>query len=100
LASATCSLARWLTYSVAGVPREWIEAVLEQVAANPQWTFLFLTKFPQRLAEFDFPINAWVGTTVDAQARVRNAEVAFAKVRATVRWLSLELALTQFGGHP
>jgi protein gp37/ParB-like chromosome segregation protein Spo0J len=83
----TCSMAdlfgRW-------VPREWIDAVLAQVAANPQWTFLFLTKFPQRLAEFEFPINAWVGTTVDAQARVRNAEEAFANVRATVRWLSLE----------
>jgi protein gp37/ParB-like chromosome segregation protein Spo0J len=83
----TCSMAdlfgRW-------VPRAWIDAVLARVAANPQWNFLFLTKFPQRLAEIDFPANAWVGTTVDAQARVKNAEAAFANVRATVRWLSLE----------
>jgi protein gp37/ParB-like chromosome segregation protein Spo0J len=83
----TCSMAdlfgRW-------VPREWIEAVLKRVHANPQWRFLFLTKFPQRLAEFSFPDNAWVGTTVDAQARVRNAEEAFAHVSAKVRWLSLE----------
>lgn len=83
----TCSMAdlfgRW-------VPREWILAVLDEVAANPQWHFLFLTKFPQRLTEFDFPDNAWVGTTVDAQARVRAAEDAFARVRAKVRWLSLE----------
>jgi protein gp37 len=83
----TCSMAdlfgKW-------VPREWIAAVLESVAASPQWNFLFLTKFPQRMAEFEFPDNAWVGTTVDAQARVKNAEVAFAKVRATVKWLSLE----------
>ena len=83
----TCSMAdlfgRW-------VPREWIDAVLESVAANPQWRFLFLTKFPQRLPEIEFPDNAWVGTTVDAQARVRSAEEAFANVRAKVRWLSLE----------
>lgn len=83
----TCSMAdlfgKW-------VPREWIEAVLDSVAASPQWNFLFLTKFPQRMAEFDFPDNAWVGTTVDAQARVKNAETAFAKVRAPVKWLSLE----------
>jgi protein gp37 len=72
------------------VPREWIDAVLAEVAANPQWRFLFLTKFPIRLIEFEFPDNAWVGTTVDAQARVKAAEDAFARVRAKVRWLSLE----------
>lgn len=83
----TCSMAdlfgRW-------VPREWIEAVLQVVADNPQWNFLFLTKFPIRLAEFDFPANAWLGTTVDAQARVANAERAFSKVRGGVKWLSCE----------
>ena len=77
------------------VPAQWIEAVLSQVAANPQWNFLFLTKFPQRMAEFDYPTNAWLGTSVDLQARVKNAEQAMAKVKAKVRWLSLEpLALS------
>jgi protein gp37 len=83
----TCSMAdlfgRW-------VPREWIAAVLERVADAGQWNFLFLTKFPARMAEFDFPKNAWVGTTVDCQARVANAEKAFRKVRAGVKWLSIE----------
>jgi protein gp37 len=83
----TCSMAdlfgRW-------VPDDWIEAVLDSVRANPQWNFLFLTKFPIRLQEFAFPDNAWVGTTVDAQARVANAEAAFAKVQAKVKWLSCE----------
>jgi protein gp37 len=82
-----CSMAdlfgRW-------VPGAWIEAVLDAVRAAPQWTFLFLTKFPVRMAEFDFPENAWVGTTVDCQARVANAERAFRKVKAGVKWLSLE----------
>jgi protein gp37 len=72
------------------VPPQWIEAVLNQVAANPQWNFLFLTKFPQRMAEFEYPDNAWLGTSVDLQVRVKNAEQAMAKVKAKVRWLSLE----------
>lgn len=83
----TCSMAdlfgKW-------VPEEWIEAVLAQARANPQWNFLFLTKFPVRLAEFEFPDNAWVGTTVDCQARVKNAERSFRRVRAAVKWLSVE----------
>jgi protein gp37 len=72
------------------VPREWIDAVLAEVIAAPQWNFLFLTKFPQRLCEFKWPKNAWVGTTVDRQYRVDIAEKAFRKVTAGVKWLSCE----------
>jgi protein gp37 len=83
----TCSMAdlfgRW-------VPSVWVEAVLDAVRAAPRWTFLFLTKFPVRMAEFDFPDNVWVGTTVDCQARVKNAEKAFRRVKARVKWLSCE----------
>ena len=77
------------------IPREWIEAILAVERANPQWNFLHLTKFPKRIAEFDIPKNAWMGTTVDLQARVANAEAAFAELReklgkdATL-WLSIE----------
>lgn len=83
----TCSMAdlfgKW-------VPQEWIEAVLAEVRAAPQWNFLFLTKFPQRLAEFNFPDNAWIGTSVDRQSAVARAEKAFASVNAKVKWLSCE----------
>jgi protein gp37 len=72
------------------VPQEWIDAVFEQVRDNQQWEFLFLTKFPQRLAEIDWPNNAWVGTTVDRQYRVDIAEKAFRGVKAGVKWLSCE----------
>jgi protein gp37 len=72
------------------VPQEWIDAVLAEVQAAPQWNFLFLTKFPQRLAEQRWPANAWVGTSVDEQYRVEIAEKAFRKVEAPVKWLSCE----------
>ncbi len=83
----TCSMAdlfgKW-------VPREWIEAVIDVMREAKQWNFLLLTKFPQRYQEFEFPENVWLGTTVDCQARVANAERAMAKVKAAVRWVSLE----------
>jgi protein gp37 len=72
------------------VPAEWIEATIEMARRNPQWTFLYLTKFPQRAADFGFPKNWWMGTTVDAQARVANAEAAFAKIQCGTKWLSVE----------
>lgn len=88
----TCSMAdlfgKW-------VPEEWILQVFARVRAHPEWNFLFLTKFPQRLQEIcdtlgGFPVNAWVGCTVDAQARVATAERAFRDIQASVRWLSVE----------
>jgi protein gp37 len=72
------------------VPVEWIHAVLTAIGDAPWWTFLTLTKFPKRMAEFELPANMWAGTTVDLQARVRNAEAAFADINASVRWLSIE----------
>lgn len=87
----TCSMAdlfgKW-------VPSEWIHAVLKTAWNNPQWNFLFLTKFPIRMAEFEFPPNTWIGTTVDSQHAVERAEKAFRKIRAGgyegVAWLSCE----------
>lgn len=43
-------------------------AIRTQIAhakRNPQHTWIYLTKFPERYAEFNFPTNAWLGTTVD-----------------------------------
>lgn len=83
----TCSMAdlfgRW-------VPQEWIDAVFQTVSDNPQWNFLFLTKFPLRLAEQDWPDNAWIGTSVDSQVRVAAAEKAFSRVQGGIKWLSCE----------
>lgn len=87
----TCSMAdlfgKW-------VPVEWIEAVLNQVRNNPQWNFLLLTKFPIRMSEFDYPDNAWLGTSVDAQHAVGRAEKAFQVLRDKgykgIGWVSCE----------
>lgn len=83
-----CSMAdlygRW-------VPDEWIEQVHASMLASPWWEYLLLTKFPARYVGLDLPANAWVGTSVDEQKRVRIAEDAFRKIDGVkVKWLSLE----------
>ena len=72
------------------VPEEWISEVLGAVQLHPEWNFLFLTKNPKRLPNYIWPKNAWVGTTVDCQARVKAAEEAFKDVNASVKFLSCE----------
>jgi len=51
------------------VNKEWIESVLDVVKLHPQHTFQFLTKNPRRYAEFSFPENCWLGTSVDGTER-------------------------------
>jgi len=77
------------------VPQEWTESVLKTIEDAPQWTFLFLTKNPKRLLEFEWPDNAWVGTTVDRQDRVAEAEKVFAQLEATVKFASCEPLLEE-----
>ena len=83
----TCSMAdlfgKW-------VPEELIQMVLDVVRKSPQWNFLFLTKFPQRHLKLEFPDNAWIGTSVDSQKMIQNAEEIFKDVKAKVKWLSCE----------
>jgi len=62
------------------VPDEWIAKVFASCIANPQWEYLFLTKFPQRYVGLRLPPTAWIGTTVDEQYRVKIAEEAYRKI--------------------
>ena len=63
------------------VPHEWIEKIFNSARTNPQWTFLFLTKCPERLPTLDWPSNAWIGVTIDRQDRVDGALEAFHGLR-------------------
>jgi len=62
------------------VPREWIEAVISKVRKNSRWEFLFSTRYPWRMTEFEWPENVWLGTTVDRQGKVADAEEAFSRL--------------------
>lgn len=69
---------------------EIVQAVLDMCAANPEWEFMTLTKQPERLKDFTYPPNVWVGVTVTRQGQVKGAEEAFAAIDASVRWISFE----------
>lgn len=57
------------------VPDSWIKDVIKITRMTPRHTFIFLTKYPERYKHFDFPCNAWLGTTVDTQKAAHRIEV-------------------------
>lgn len=75
----------------AWVPQEWIDQVVASTVANPQWEYLYLTKFPQRYDRLDLPASGWIGASVDEQHRAEPTLAAMQKVSGVkVKWLSLE----------
>lgn len=81
------------------VPREQIEAVIDVMRRAEQHTFLTLSKYPNRLAEFAFPPNVWVGVSLPAGHRMKAEGAARAlraylghmeKIAASVRFMSIE----------
>ncbi len=65
------------------VPQEWIDEVLKVVKNQSQWDFLFLTKYPKRLTQQDWPSNSWVGASVDQQNRLDVTIQAFRQLKKT-----------------
>jgi protein gp37/ParB-like chromosome segregation protein Spo0J len=75
----------------AWVPQEWIDQVVASTVANPQWEYLYLTKFPQRYDRLRLPASGWIGASVDEQHRAEPTLAAMRKVSGVkVKWLSVE----------
>jgi len=64
------------------VPIEWIQQTLDSIKRSPQWTYLFLTKNPERYLEknIQFPDNCWVGATADTRQRMDTAIKVFSEL--------------------
>jgi len=75
----------------AWVPQDWIDQVVASTVANPQWEYLYLTKFPHRYDRLQLPESGWIGASVDEQHRAEPTLAAMRKVSGVkVKWLSLE----------
>ena len=75
----------------AWVPHTRIDQVVASTVANPQWEYLYLTKFPQRYDRLQLPESGWIGASVDEQHRAEPTLDAMRKVSGVkVKWLSLE----------
>lgn len=88
------------------VSPDWIDSILEVMAACPQHTFICLTKRPERMEELiygvtedcpsrelgggDYLPNVWFGVTAENQERANERIPHLVKIPAKVRWVSVE----------
>ena len=80
-----------------GSSDEWIRAILEVVEQHPEFKFLFLTKFPQRMSRFNFSDNSMVGVTIDYQPMVDPAMEMFKTIKAKHKFISCEPIIEPIG---
>lgn len=72
------------------VPQGFIETVLATAADCPQHRFLFLTKRPRRMLDFEFPPNAAAGVSIENQARADERLPVLRDVAAPIHFASAE----------
>lgn len=82
------------------VPSDFISDVLNVIVNNPQHTFQILTKRAERLKDFKYPANTWVGVTVENQEMANKRIPHLLQVDAPVRFMSIEPMLGPIVGLP
>lgn len=69
------------------IPNTAISMVLQAIEHAPDWTFLIVTSFPDRLSQFAIPRNVLAGVVAETAAHVPQAEAALSKVQTVVPWI-------------
>lgn len=72
------------------VPESWIVDTLHVIEKCPHHTFQLLTKNPKRMAQYNYPRNVWVGTSVVDNASVSRIEDIRHIKGARVHFVSFE----------
>lgn len=80
------------------VPSDYVDKILDVIAACPHHTFQILTKRPHRMWEqaIEWPDNVWLGVSVES--RRYNERIDMLKLeRARIRFISIEPLLQDVG---
>ena len=80
------------------IPSNWIQQIIDICCSAPQHEYMFLTKYPNRYNEFEFPENSWIGATVeqpDEKGMERLYDMADIETLAK-KFISIEPLLGEF----
>ena len=72
------------------VPDEFIADVFARIISTPRHTYQILTKRPDRMRQWCFPVNAWAGVSAEDQRRADERIPVLLETPAAVRFVSFE----------
>ena len=70
---------------------DWVALIVEHARQHPEHTWVFLTKFPEEYANYNFSENCWLGTTVDGLKHTKdNVKKLLSLNPHYKKWVSVE----------
>lgn len=79
-----------------GVNWIWIENIIDTVERCPQHTFMFLTKKPVEYLQTDWPVNCWLGVSIEKKSLW--LRMAYMDALPNKKFVSIEPILSDFTG--
>ncbi|MGL5722299.1 MAG: DUF5131 family protein [Brevinema sp.] len=76
--------------------KDWVEKIMNVIRLNPQHTYLFLSKKPEKLLITGENSNIWIGCTVTHKGDVHRIE-SLRKIPSSRRFISFEPLLASVG---
>ncbi len=82
------------------MPKEYLDEIFDVIKSTPQHTYQILTKREDLMADYfgkrKLPENVWMGVTVENKKSLKRIDY-LRKVKATIRFLSVEPLLEDLG---
>lgn len=78
----------------------WLKLIFQACRDFPEHTYIFLTKQPQNLMQWEFPKNCWIGVTATNLKQYREACIGLSTIKARVKFLSIEPLLEYIPMQP
>lgn len=73
-----------------GVEEEWLQKIIEKMAACFQHTFQILSKRPKGYERFEFPRNVWLGTSIATTADCHRLHDLESLKTPNIKFVSIE----------
>lgn len=79
------------------IPKEWVEAIINECKSLPKSEFIFITKNPINYFKYDWPANCVLGVTIESPEQWNGAHIM--KGLPTRQMASIEPLLGSFRGY-
>ncbi len=80
------------------IPWHWIQNIIFICKLQFRHKFMFLTKFPENYAKYDFPANCWLGTTIEHRGNMQRYDDLTKGIIYNKLFISIEPIQSDFHG--
>jgi protein gp37 len=85
------------------IPEIWTDEIISLIDYYKNYTFQVLTRYPERIKDFDIPKNLWLGVSIDGEGGIKDYRRFFKlcdrRLEIPLKFVSMEPLLKPIGIH-